>query len=189
MISPNEIAAVASRAELIHDADTIAAVIDRMAREITAKLADSNPILLCVMNGGLLFTAELALRLDFPLQIDYLHSSRYGDATRGGNIEHRIGPGLDLRGRAVLVVDDILDEGHTLQAVLRLCRERGATRALSAILVDKQRPRGPDSPRPDFIGLPVPNHYVFGYGMDYRGYLRNCNGVYALGEEDEIPPA
>ena len=189
MISPNEIAAVASRAELIHSAEKISAAMGRMAGEITAELADSNPILLCVMNGGLVCTAELALRLDFPLQIDFLHISRYGNATRGGGIEQRVSPSLDLRGRAALVVDDIVDEGHTLQAVLQLCREQGAARTLSAILVDKQRPRGPDLPRPDFTGLRVPDRYVFGYGMDYQGYLRNCNGIFALGEEKETPPA
>lgn len=189
MSSPEEAAAVLGRAELIHGAGEIAAAMDRMAGEISAELANSNPVLLCVMNGGLVCTAELALRLDFPLQIDYLHVSRYGNAISGGHIEHRVGPGLDLRGRDVLVVDDILDEGHTLQAVLALCREQGVVRTLSAILVDKQRPRGPDSPRADFTGLPVPDRYVFGYGMDYRGYLRNCKGIYALGEEEEIRPA
>ena len=188
-ICPAWIAAVERRAERIHSADEVAAAIDRMAREITAELAGSDPVLLCVMNGGLLVTGQLALRLDLPLQIDYLHISRYRDATRGGRLEFLTRPRLALQDREVLVVDDIFDEGHTLAAVLRHCREQGAARLWSAVLVDKQRPRqrqGDASlPRPDFIGLQVPDRYVFGYGMDYKGYLRNVNGIYAVAKADE----
>ena len=188
-ICPARIAAVEQRAERIHSADEVAAAIDRMAREITAELADSDPVLLCVMNGGLLVSGQLALRLAFPLQIDYLHLSRYRDATRGGRLEFLAQPRLALQERQVLVVDDIFDEGHTLAAVLCHCREKGAARVWSAVLVDKQRPRqrkrDANLPRPDFIGLQVPDRYVFGYGMDYKGYLRNVNGIYAVAEADE----
>lgn len=179
-----EIAAVAGRATRIHSAAEVEAALDRMAREITAELAGANPILLCVMNGGLIVTGQLALRLRFPLQIDYLHASRYRGATSGGEIEHRVLPALDLRGRAVLVVDDILDEGQTLAALLRYCREQGAGRALSAVLADKQRPRPKALAAADFAALQVPDRYVYGYGMDYRNYLRNADGIYAVADED-----
>ncbi len=184
MMAPAAIQAVADRADRIHSAGEVAAAIDRMAGEIAAELARSDPILLCVMNGGLILTGALAQRLDFPLRIDYLHVSRYRSATSGGEIDFRVPPVLDPRGRELLIIDDILDEGHTLAAVLRHCREQGATRVLSAVLADKQRPRSPDAPAADFVGLRVPDRFVFGCGMDYRGYLRNARGIYAIARED-----
>ena len=184
MPTTDKIAAVASRATRIHGADQVEAALTRMAREIAAELADSDPILLCVMNGGLIVTGLLAVRLQFPLQIDYLHMTRYRGATSGGEIECRVMPALDLRGRVVLVIDDILDEGNTLSAVLRYCREQGAARVLSAVLMDKQRPRPETLAAADFSGLRVPDRYVYGYGMDYRNYLRNADGIYAVADED-----
>ncbi len=179
-----EIAAIAGRATRIHDAGEVEAALDRMAREVAAELADRDPILLCVMNGGLIVTGLLALRLRFPLQLDYLHVGRYRGATAGGELEYRTMPALELRGRAVLVVDDILDEGHTLAAVLRFCRQQGAARTLSAVLADKQRPRPGTLTAADFTGLRVPDRYVYGYGMDYGNYLRNADGIYAVADED-----
>lgn len=184
MPTADEIAAVAGRATRIHGAAEVQAALDRMAREITAELADTNPILLCAMNGGLIVTGQLALRLKFPLQIDYLHASRYRGATAGGDIEHRVSPTLDPRGRVVLVVDDILDEGVTLAAILRYCREQGAERVLSAVLADKRRPRTGGLAKADIAGLQVPDRYVYGYGMDYKNYLRNADGIYAVADED-----
>ena len=184
MPTPDEIAAVAARATRIYSADQVEAALDGMARDIADELAGSNPILLCVMNGGLIATAQLALRLGFPLQIDYLQMSRYRSATSGGEIVCRVAPALDLRGRVVLIVDDILDEGNTLVEVLRLCRELGAERALSAVFADKRRPRPATLAGADFTGLRVPDRYVYGYGMDYKSYLRNVDGIYAVADED-----
>ena len=184
MTTIEEIAAVAGRATRIHSAEEVEAALARMVDEITAELAGSDPVLLCVMNGGLIVTGLLAVRLRFPLQLDYLHLSRYRGETAGGKIDARVMPALGLRGRVVLVVDDILDEGHTLSAVLRFCREQGAARVLSAVLVDKQRSRDEASVKADFIGLRVPDRYVYGYGMDYKGYLRNADGIYAVADED-----
>ena len=79
----------------------------------------------------------------------------------------------------MLVVDDILDEGITLAALLNYCRDAGATEVLSAVLVRKDRPRSVDL-IPDFVGLEIPNRYIFGYGMDYHGYWRNAAGIYAV---------
>lgn len=179
-----DVKGVANRATRIYSAAQVEAALARMAREIAAELAGSDPILLCVMNGGLIVTGLLAVRLQFPLQIDYLHMSRYRGGTTGGEIECRVMPTLDLRGRVVLVVDDILDEGNTLSAVLRHCREQGAARVLSAVLVDKRRPRPEALAAADFSGLHVPDRYVYGYGMDYRNYLRNADGIYAVADED-----
>ena len=177
---PEHVLQVEAEAELIHSAAAVTAALDRMAAEITDVLGDHNPLMLAVMVGGVVPFSELALRLGFPLEMDYLHATRYRDGVRGGELEWRARPAKPLTGRHVLVVDDILDEGVTLAGILGHCRAQGAASVRAAVLVDKRHDRraGPD--RADFTGLEVPDRYVFGYGMDYKGYLRNARGIYAV---------
>jgi hypoxanthine phosphoribosyltransferase len=178
--TPEEAALVMAQAEPIHAAEAVEAALDRMARELDARLRGSNPLLIGVLHGGLIPLAGLAMRLDFPLQLDYLHATRYRGQTRGGELHWLAHPTQALAGRSVVVVDDILDEGVTLTAILGHCREQGAAQVLSAVLVDKLHGRKPGIRQADFTGLTVPDRYVFGYGMDYRGYLRNARGIYAV---------
>ncbi len=167
-------------ADLLHSEQMVEAALDRMAAQITAQLADSNPLLLCVLTGGIIPTGKLTTRLDFPLQLDYLHATRYRGATRGGELNWIAHPSISLRDRVVLVVDDILDEGTTLAAIIEHCRDEGATQVYSAVLVDKLHDRKFHDIKADFTGLEVPDRYVFGYGMDYKDYLRNAPGIYAV---------
>ncbi len=171
-------------ADLLYDREAIEAALDRMAAAITATLGGRDPILLAVLTGGMIPAAQLALRLDFPLTLDYLHATRYRGATRGGELHWLARPRHDLAGRAVLVVDDILDEGLTLRAIVDHCRAQGAASVHTAVLVDKRRPR-PEAglAQADFVGLTVPDRYVFGYGMDYHDYLRNVPAIYAVKED------
>jgi hypoxanthine phosphoribosyltransferase len=176
-----EIKHVQATADLLHSKQEIELAIDKMAQEINIALADRNPLLLCVMNGGVVTFGKLLTRLSIPLTIDAINASRYQNLTSGGSIEWLVKPVTSLKGRTVLLVDDILDEGITLQAICQYCREQGATAVYSAVLVDKIL----DHQKPitaDFIGLKVENRYVFGYGMDYKGYLRNAPGIYACKE-------
>ena len=130
------------------------------------------------------FSGKLLTRLAFPLQIDYLHATRYRNNTQGSELEwHRL-PALSLHGRDVLILDDILDEGATLAAVVAHCRAQGAARVLTAVLVDKHHERKVPGIRADFVGLRVEDRYLYGYGMDYRGYLRNAAGIYAVDPVD-----
>ena len=153
----------------------VEAALDRMAANIEQRLSGQNPLLLCVMTGGLIVSSELFTRLQFPVQLDYLHATRY-QGTKGGRVLKWITrPSQDLKGRTLLVVDDILDEGLTLAAILEYCREQG-------VLVEKIHERKPDDLRADFVGLRVEDRYLFGYGMDYHGYLRNLKGIYAVAE-------
>jgi hypoxanthine phosphoribosyltransferase len=134
------------------------------------------------MTGGLIVSSELFTRLQFPVQLDYLHATRY-QGTRGGNVLKWITqPSQDLRGRTLLVVDDILDEGLTLAAILEYCWEQGAEAVYSAVLVEKIHERKLDDLQADFVGLRVEDRYLFGYGMDYHGYLRNVKGIYAVAD-------
>lgn len=169
-------------AELLCPKEEVEAALDRMAGEIGARLGARDPLILCVMMGGLIPTARLLARFDFPLQLDYVHATRYRGATRGGELHWKCRPETPLAGRVVLVVDDILDEGWTLAAILEDCRARGAQEVHSAVLVSKRHDRKAPVAA-DYVGVEVEDRYVFGYGMDYLGYLRNAPGIYAVRED------
>lgn len=154
--------------------------LDKMAAEITEQLGEELPVIYCVMNGGLITTGHLLTRLEFPLEVDYIHATRYRGATTGGELYWRVPPEVNMEGRTVLIVDDILDEGHTLAAILDYCKERGAKAVYSAVLVDKLHDRKAyKGMRASFTGLEVEDRYLFGFGMDYQGFLRNAPGIYA----------
>ena len=181
-ISPEQASKVLADADCCYTRQQIEQAIDKMAREISDQLSGLNPLLLCVMTGGLIITGDLLLRLDFPLQYDYIHASRYAGATRGAELNWITRPHLSLRDRHVLIIDDILDEGVTLRELLAYCNQQGVKSARTAVLVNKLHDRKQlDSA--DFIGLTVEDRYVFGYGMDYKGFLRNVPGIYAVKDE------
>ena len=153
--------------------------INRLGIEITQALATATPVVICVMGGGVVFAGQLLTQLNFPLELDYVHASRYQNKTIGLTLNWQALPKLDLSGRTVLIVDDILDEGITLLAIQKKCLALGAKQVLSAVLVEKTL--GHTKPiRADFVGLEVPNRYVFGSGMDAYGWWRNLSSIYAL---------
>ncbi|RMG51582.1 MAG: hypoxanthine-guanine phosphoribosyltransferase [Gammaproteobacteria bacterium] len=166
--------------DLLFDSDQVQAALDRMATEIRQHFELLDPLLLCVMNGGLFTMSELARRLPFPLQMDYLQATRYRGRTTGSEVAWLARPQHSLAGRHVLVVDDILDEGHTLAAILQYCREAGAASVRTAVLVRKRHQRLVEGVEADYIGLEVPDRYVFGCGMDYHDYLRNIPAIHAV---------
>ncbi|WP_227368160.1 hypoxanthine-guanine phosphoribosyltransferase [Halomonas sp. M20] len=154
--------------------------LDRMAEEITRNLGDKLPVFYCVMNGGLITTGHLLTRLGFPLEVDYLHATRYRGGTRGGELFWRVSPEIPMAGRHVVIVDDILDEGTTLAAILAYCREAQATSISTVVLVDKRHERkAVPGLTADYCSLEVEDRYVFGFGMDYKGYWRNAPGIFA----------
>lgn len=173
---------ILAAADVIHSVDTVQAAVERVAGEIRAVLAERNPLVLCVMTGGVIFAGQLLPRLEFPLDFDYLHVTRYGHDTQGGKLSWRSAPWTPVKDRTVLVVDDILDEGITLAAVSDSLKRLGAAEVLTAVFADKQN--GKNKPvKADFVALPVPDRYVFGFGMDVKGAWRNLPAIYALKEE------
>lgn len=173
-----EIEQVQKNAQLLHTEAEVEAAIDVMAEKINATLATQCPIILCVVNGGIVTAGKLITKLTFPLTLDTINVSRYGNQTSGSKINWLQKPASSLKDRAVLVIDDILDQGLTLEAIYQYCQEQGASHVYSAVLIDKQL----STIKPvqaDFIGLSVADHYLYGYGMDYKGYLRNAPGIYA----------
>jgi hypoxanthine phosphoribosyltransferase len=178
--------AVFGRAAQLADRAAVEGALDRMAAEIGRDLAGRDPVVLAVMIGGLVPTAWLLQRLAFPLQLDYVHATRYRGGTRGGaQIDWIARPRTQLAGRVVLVIDDILDEGHTLAAILEDCRARGAVDVRSAVLVEKLHRRRAEGLQADYTGLRVEDRYLFGCGMDYHEHHRQHAAVYALDKEDD----
>lgn len=178
--------AILHRADRLVDEAGVARALDEMAAAIRRDLGEHDPVVLVVMVGGMLPAAWLLERLAFPLQVDYIHATRYRGGTRGTpELEWVVRPRTSLQGRTVLVIDDILDEGYTLAAILEECRDRGAERVLSAVLVDKQHPRRYKSLQADYVGLRLEDRYLFGCGMDYHEHLRQHRAIYALAPEDD----
>lgn len=186
-----ELAAALASAECLHDRAAIEAAIAGMAERIVADYrvdgqapdAAARPVFLTVMHGGLPFAAQLALEIGargLDLEFDYLHATRYRGATSGGELAWKHRPETPLRGRRVLLVDDIVDEGHTLAAVRAWCDGQGARDVRIAAMVVKRHDRCVANLCADYAGLDVPDRYVFGYGMDFHEQGRNLPAIYAL---------
>lgn len=168
-------------ADCLYSMTEIDTALERIAEELTADYADANPLLLCVMNGSVVTTGHLLPKLSFPLEIDYIHASRYGDKTVGGELTWHHVPLTSLENRAVLLIEDIFDEGITLHNLRRYCEKAGASSVRCVALIEKLH-KNKVGTSPEFVGLTVPNRYVFGFGMDYQGYWRNAPGIYAVKE-------
>ena len=173
---------VLNNAELLFNDKQVEQAINDMARAITSLLQETNPLLLPIMIGGVVLAGKLIPQLNFPLQIDYIHATRYRGETSGDELHWLKKPQQSLKDRTVLLIDDILDEGITLAAIIDHCYAEGAEKVLTAVLAEKELEQDKPLEKADFTGLTVPNRYVFGYGMDYHEYHRNQSGIYALNE-------
>jgi hypoxanthine phosphoribosyltransferase len=178
-IPPEEAWRLLETAELVCSAAAASEAVGRIAREISARLRDRNPLVLGVMRGSVVFAGQLLPLLRFPLEFDYLDVTRYGGSKQGGTITWYVSPGTEVEGRVVLVVDDILDEGRTLAAIRQKVLAAGAKEFYSAIFADKAIGRAKPISA-DFVGVTVPDRFVFGFGMDVGGLWRNLPAVYAL---------
>lgn len=181
-ITAEQAAEVLATAEQIYSQAEVERALDRLALEITGKLSGEDPLVLCVLNGALIPTGHLLTRLKFPLRHDYIHATRYRGNTSGAALEWIGTPSTTLEGETVLVVDDILDEGVTLSAIVEACHKAGAKSVSSVVLIEKLHNHGVGFTA-DFVGLTVEDRYVFGFGMDYMGYHRNLPGIYAVAKD------
>ena len=178
-MTPAEARQLLAEADLICSEDEVRVAVGRMAQEIAASLGDTFPMVLSVMGGAAVFTGNLLPLLDFPLEFAAIEVTRYRNTTEGRNIDWRLPPRDDVKSRTVLVIDDILDQGVTLAAVRERLQAIGALRVYTAVFCEKDL--GIEKPiRADFVGVTVPDRYVFGFGMDAYGLWRNLPAVYAL---------
>ena len=182
-ITPEHVKKVLAEADQLYSAAEVQQAVDTMATEITKKLEDTNPLVLAVMVGGLIPAGWLLSRLNFPLNMDYIHATRYRGNTSGGTLHWIAKPSMPLKDRVILIIDDILDEGITLSEIIKDCEKQGAKEIYTAALIEKKHDRGTGQ-KATFIGLEVEDRYVFGCGMDYKGYLRNLPGIYAVNENE-----
>lgn len=171
--------------QLVFDNKKIIEALDSLADRLNAQLAQTRPVVLTVMQGGLIFAGHLIPRLDFQLEIDYIHATRYNNETSGGEMTWKAYPVSCLKGRTVLILDDILDEGKTMQDIIQYCRQQGAREVVSAVLLKKVHDRciGEDcidECLDQNIALTVADEYVFGFGMDYNGHYRQLDSIYSL---------
>ena len=174
------------QSDCIYDLNAVENALDHMANRITQELKHTNPLILCVMIGALIPTGHLVTRLHFPLEIDYIHATRYQSSTRGGDLHWLVEPRQSLKDRTVLIVDDIMDGGLTLSAIVDYCKQASAKAVYSAVMVNKIRKREPGvTIEPDFIGLDTEDRYLFGFGLDYEEHLRNAPGIYAVAKQHE----
>ncbi|MGH8750515.1 MAG: hypoxanthine-guanine phosphoribosyltransferase [Burkholderiales bacterium] len=181
-LSRDEAWTILNSADEVCSAAAVAEAIRRVASEITGVLAQRQPLVLSVMGGAVVFTGQLLPLLKFPLDFDYIHVSRYDNETAGGLINWKVAPRENVKGRTVLVLDDILDEGQTLHAIRGRILNAGAQSFYCAVLADKAT--GKEKPiRANFVGVTVPNRYVFGCGMDAYGTWRNLPAIYALKQQ------
>jgi len=181
MPDPKQAWAFLEESELVASAEEVQAAVRRLAAEIEQRLANAYPMVLAVMGGAVVFAGQLLPRLRFPLDFDYIHASRYGAATRGAGVDWKVSPPGLVRGRSVLVLDDILDHGETMSAIRDRLLELGAAEFHCAVLVDKTL--GIKKPiTADFIGLRIPDRFVFGCGMDAKGLWRNLPEIRAMKE-------
>jgi hypoxanthine phosphoribosyltransferase len=178
-MTAEEAPAILETADEICSAQAVDAAVARMAEQINARLAGTFPLVLAVMGGAVVFSGHLLPKLRFPLEFDYIHVSRYGDKTRGSQISWKVEPRDNVEGRTVLVLDDILDEGATLAEVKRRILGLGAKAFYSAVFSTKDIGRAKPI-APDFVGLTLPNRFVFGFGMDVAGAWRNLPAIYAV---------
>ncbi|KFN50911.1 hypothetical protein P873_00755 [Arenimonas composti TR7-09 = DSM 18010] len=176
-----DLASALADSELLFDRAAIAAAITAIAEAIDAEYeGGERPVFLSVMHGGLLFAGQLALQMKTDLEFDYLHATRYRGALTGSGLAWLHRPATPLRGRRVLIADDILDEGHTLKAVKHWCEDEGALDVRIAVLAVKDHDRRVEGIEADWVALEVPDRYVYGFGMDFHEQGRNLPGLYAL---------
>ena len=165
---------------LVFSNTEISDALEKLAGKLNIQLKGETPVVLCVMQGGLVFSGHLIPRLECMLEIDYIHATRYDNKTSGGELVWKAYPVTPLTDRTVLVLDDILDEGQTLQSIIQYCELQGASKIISAVLLRKNHDRCVDKELTDNIALNVGDHYVFGFGMDYDGKYRQLDSIYAL---------
>jgi len=173
---------IKASSDLIFSASQIKTAVENMGLELEARIRNKNAILICVMNGGVTLTADLSRSMDCDVRFDYLQVARYRDKTVGGSLHWLKEPKLSLQNQTVVLIDDIYDEGYTMEELVSYCEKHEANEVITSVLLYKQKSSPQVGSKPDIYGLEVMDRYVYGYGMDYKGYLRNLPAIYAIGE-------
>lgn len=180
----DEIQLVEKNALCLVDEQGLEELLNDLAEKITGQCATDNPLVLCVMTGAVVAVGQLLPKLQFPLELDYIHATRYQGETVGSELVWKQLPTATLENRTIIIIDDILDEGITMQKLVEFCVSENAKKVYSAVLVDKMISTK-KAMQADFVGIQLADYYLFGFGMDYKGYLRNAAGIFACSKNEE----
>ncbi len=177
-----------AQAEKVINLDQIDAALDVIAFNIEkdwglfSQSQAVTPLVVGVMNGAIMTMGHLLPKLTHQIEVDYCHATRYGNNTRGGEITWLAKPQNILKGRYIVLVDDIFDEGITLKQIVEFCYSQGAAVVKTAVLLTKIHDRKVSNFSVDYSGLTIDDRYVFGFGLDYKGLYRNAPGIFALSD-------
>jgi len=180
MSNPPDPRTLLENSRVLFNREEVAAAVQKMADEINEYYGDQALILISVLTGAIIPAAWLITKLKMPIQMDFVHATRYRGGLYGAELEYRVPPRLDLEGKHILIVDDIFDEGHTLAAIKGSVEKRKAGSVKMASLVRKDHDRGLPRDYVDFVGLDVPDVYVFGCGMDAYEEWRHLDEILVL---------
>lgn len=175
--------ALLEKSRVLFKREEVQAAVQKMADEINRFYADTPLVVISVLTGAIIPAAWLITKLKMPVQMDFVHATRYRGGLYGAELEYRVPPRLNLEDRHVLIIDDIFDEGNTLAAIKGSVEKRKAASVRMAALVRKDHDRGLPRDYVDFIGLDVPDVYVFGCGMDAYEEWRHLDEILVLGDD------
>ncbi len=173
-------------AELLFDQSSVEVAIADLASTVAEQCKDDFPLVLCVMNGGLYLTGQLLRHWEFPLTVDYVHATRYRLATLGKDVLWKAYPQNELMDRNVIIVDDIFDQGYTLEEIKAYCIKQGAKSITGVFLIRKTHERKKADIHPDYVGLECADSYVYGVGMDLNSHFRNLSSIYSIEEKPMV---
>jgi hypoxanthine phosphoribosyltransferase len=158
-------------AQTIHDA------VKNIARKINSELNNDFPIFLVVLNGSFMFAADLLREVNIPCEISFIKLSSYSGTSSSGNVSELIGLNEDLSGRTVVIVEDIVDSGNTLEKLMKSLSKTKKIKVATALFKPGAYKKGHGI---DYVGLTIKNEFVIGYGLDYDGQGRNLKDIYIL---------
>jgi hypoxanthine phosphoribosyltransferase len=171
---------ILENSRVLFSRDEVNAAVEKMADEINAHYGNEPVIMISVLTGAIIPAAWLVTKMKMPVQMDFVHATRYRGGLYGAELEYRVPPRLDLEGKNILIVDDIFDEGNTLAAIKGSVEKRKAGTVKMASLVRKDHDRGLPRDYVDFVGMDVPDVYVFGCGMDAYEEWRHLDEIWVL---------
>ncbi len=175
----NVITVLDKKFEIFVKSDEIRSIIKKMAEQINKDLRDKDVIFLGILNGCFMFASDLFKSIDFPAQISFLKLASYQGTSTSGNVKRLIGINEDLAGKTVVVLEDIVDTGITIDNIIKQLKGYEPANIKVATLLYKPQAMQSDI-KLDYVGMEIPNDFILGYGLDYDGYGRNYEHIYKI---------
>ena len=153
--------------------------VQKIAHQMEKELADKNPLFLVILNGAFMFASDLFKNLNFPAEISFIKFSSYSGTKSTGEVKQLIGINEKLEGRVVVLIEDIVDSGISMEKILEYLKTENVSDLKIATLLFKPAAYKKNF-KIDYIGLEIPNDFIVGYGLDYNGQARNFKDIYKI---------